>query len=653
VRLAGHWRGLLAALLLAGCGGASAVTGCDALIDLDSASRTITGAGPAIDGTERVTLPDRVPGAARTERARIRYEIDVSACAAQAAAALWLFRLGAPYRIHAGGEPLTLLNARALLSPDAVMGRMPLALAGIHNGRIPALFALPAGARQVTVELQTLPYFPTGLVRAQAGPAQALLPVQARAAEAAVAYVDTASVVLLVICLMALLLWSSRRADLALLWLAVTCGLWGWRGLAYFGHRVYLDPLAFEQFNSLNIVLASGALSASILHLLGGMRRWERLTLLANVVLCTLAFGLADALGQGARAVRALCLLSSFVLVGWVTWRAWQGRRGGAGRHRGALLAGLLVLLACGAHDLLLLGGAMAADRPSFIFWGFVALLLGIAFLSARYIVLTLNRAERSNEELEQTIAHKSGELEASYARLRESEQDSARTQERERLLRDMHDGLGALLMTALRGVERGALDREQLTQSLQDSLDELRLLMDSADMAHYLPGALAAWRNRWDHRLAAAGVALEWRIHESLDEVQLPGDKVLQVMRILQEAATNVVKHAHAAHMVLDAGITADAQGPVLRIAIRDDGTGAADGLARPGGRGLRNMQHRAAQVGGDLVVGPAEGGGTEVVLRVPLAVAAPVGIGDQATSPRRAASIAASARDEMPSLR
>lgn len=642
-------RRLAAALLIAACGCVQAAPDCAALVELPEARRTIAGSAAGLGGTAVVTLPDHIPSAARSERTRILYTLDVSACAAQPAAALWLFRVAAPYRVHADGRPLVLLNARALLSPDALVHRLPLAPEGVHNGRIPALFALPTGAREVTVELQTLPYFPAGLVRAQAGPTQALLPVQARAAEVAVAYVDTASVVLLVIALVALLLWASRRADRALLWLAVTCGLWGWRGLAYFGHRVYLDPLVFEQLNSLNIVLASGALSFSILHLLGGTRPWERRALLANVTLCTLAVLAADALGQGARAVRAVCLLSSFAAVVWVTVRAWQGRRGGAGRHRGALLAGLLVLLACGAHDLLLLAGAFPADGPSFIFWGFVALLLGIAFLSARYVVLTLNRAERSNEELEQRIALKSGELAASYARLRESEQEAARTQERERLLRDMHDGLGAQLMTALRGVERGALDREQLTQSLQDSLDELRLLMDSADMAHYLPGALAAWRNRWDHRLAAAGVALEWRIDGSLDEVQLAGDKVLQVMRILQEAVTNVVKHAQAGRMVLEARVEAEGTARTLRVAVHDDGGRgiAEDPPARAGSRGVDNMRHRAGLLGGSLAIGAAPEGGTAVVLLVPL------GSDDQATSPRRAASIAASARDEMPSLR
>ena len=83
-----------------------------------------------------------------------------------------------------------------------------------------------------------------------------------------------------------------------------------------------------------------------------------------------------------------------------------------------------------------------------------VALLVGFAAMSGQYVVLTLNRAERSNEELEQHVARKTTELEHSYTLLRESERDTARAQERERLLRDMHDGLGAQLMTALRGVE-------------------------------------------------------------------------------------------------------------------------------------------------------------------------------------------------------
>ncbi|MEO7642744.1 MAG: ATP-binding protein, partial [Ramlibacter sp.] len=240
-----------------------------------------------------------------------------------------------------------------------------------------------------------------------------------------------------------------------------------------------------------------------------------------------------------------------------------------------------------------------------------------------QYVVLTLNRAERSNEELEQHVARKTTELELSYAQLRANEQESVRVHERERLLRDMHDGLGAQLMTALRGVERGALAPAQIAQSLQDSLDELRLLMDSTDMGHYLPGALAAWRNRWDGRLAAAGVTLDWRIDESLDQVQLSSEKAMQVMRILQEAATNIVKHAQARHMSLAAQVRQQDGRPVLCIEIADDGIGLGPATPRAGARGLKNMQYRAGEIGAVLRVEglAAPLTGCLVALAVPLA--------------------------------
>ncbi|RYF40569.1 MAG: hypothetical protein EOO25_12270 [Comamonadaceae bacterium] len=585
------------------------------------AQRTVSGAG-ALDGAQPVALPDSLPRALRSEQVQLRYVLDVSSCAAAPSAALWLFRVSAPFRVTAAGRPLALLNARALLSPE-VMGAGPLTLDEVHNGRIPALFALAPGTTQVEVELLTLPFLPSGIVRAQMGPTELLLPAQAGAAELAVAYIDAASAVLLVVSLLALALWLPRRGDRSLLWLAVACGLWGLRGLVFFGHKVYLEPMAFEQFNSLNVLLTSSALSASLLHVLGGLRRLEGRSIIAAVLLGMAAFALSAWTGRGAAGARALALFLPFCMVSWVLWRAWKARSAQAPRrNNAAVIAGLGILLASGAHDLLLLWGVLPPDWPSVLFWGFVALLMGMAATSGRYVVLTLNRAERSNEELELHVARKTEELERSYARLREREQEGARVQERERLLRDMHDGLGAQLMTALRGVERGALAPPQIAQSLQDSLDELRLLMDSADMGHYLPGALAAWRNRWDGRLAAAGVALDWRIDESLDQVQLSSEKALQVMRILQEAATNVVKHAQARHMSLAARVREQDGRAALCIEIADDGVGLPPEPARAGARGLKNMHYRAGEIGARLQVQArqAPATGCVVALTLPL---------------------------------
>ena len=184
-----------------------------------------------------------------------------------------------------------------------------------------------------------------------------------------------------------------------------------------------------------------------------------------------------------------------------------------------------------------------------------------------------------------------------------------------------MHDGLGGQLMTVLRGVERGAMPRELVLHALQESLDDLRLLMDSAGPEAVLAASLAAWRSRWEPRLASLGVALDWEIDEALDELLLPPGVGLHLMRIVQEATVNVVKHARASRLSLWAG--RDARGAVL-IRIRDNGCGLASGGRQPGAVGLVNMRHLARQIGAELQFGlPPEGQGLQVDVRLPLATA------------------------------
>ncbi|HSV35234.1 MAG TPA: ATP-binding protein [Ramlibacter sp.] len=638
--------GIAAAVSHGAATAADAGSACTSASSITFAQRLIQRQGAAVETTQ-TALPDRLPLRARSENASVRYALDVSGCRHSSAAALWLFRVGAPYRITADGEPLVLLSARPLLRLDLLAGDWLPPQRGVYNGRIPALFALPAGARSVTVELQTLPYLPAGLVEARLGPVNLLMPLQAGAVEDVVAHADVASVVVLVLGVLALMLWLRRRADSALLWLAIACGLWGLRGLAYFNHAVYVSPTAFEQFNPLNVLLASAALMTSTAHVLGGLSRREGTVLSLAVAACLALLIAAAIAGTGAGAARAACLAASLTMTAWLVVQLWRRREALSRWHAGTLIAAFVGLLGCAVHDLMVVGGALAPSEPSWVFWGFVVLLVGFAVVSGQYVVTTLNRAERSNEELERHVERKTRELEHSYALLRESERETARAQERGRLLRDMHDGLGAHLMSTLRGVERGALGPADLARSLQDGLDELRLLMDSTDMGQYLPSALAAWRNRWDARLAAAGVTLDWTIHESLDQIELNNDVALQVMRILQEAATNIIKHAQATRMSLHASVAASESGSQLRIEIVDDGVGFRPGQARAGGRGLKNMHYRAGQIGATLDIGALDGReGTRVLLCVPAATT-------QDTRPRLDASMAASALDEIPNLR
>jgi signal transduction histidine kinase len=89
---------------------------------------------------------------------------------------------------------------------------------------------------------------------------------------------------------------------------------------------------------------------------------------------------------------------------------------------------------------------------------------------------------------------------------------------------------------------------------------------------------------------------------------------------RIVQEALTNVMRHAAAAHAVVSLRVDRNS----LHIDVTDDGAGARSEASTLSGHGLRGMSERAAALGGDVTAGPAENGGWHVHARLPLGSAA-----------------------------
>jgi signal transduction histidine kinase len=392
------------------------------------------------------------------------------------------------------------------------------------------------------------------------------------------------------------------------------------RGASYQLFTISFSPLTYESFNPWAIFLTCAGTSASAFYSLGVMsaRRGWFMGILAGLV--SAGFVLSNLLEAGGFLMRGIAFLSSFLLIFVVVGLMFMRRRqNNKSASIPLILLGYAVLLACALHDIGMVIGYVSPDHWSLNSLGFTAMLLAYTLSGSQYLVRSLNRAEQSNQELEGAIAAKSAQLETSFTLLRESERHTARTQEREHLLREMHDGLGAQLMTAMRGVERGTLAREQVLQALQDSLDDLRLLMDSTDMGRQLQGALATWRHRWNPRLDALGLQLAWHVDDDLDSALLSPDAVLQVMRILQEATVNVVKHAQAQQIQIHAGwVSADRAG--LRLTVTDDGLGhPAKSADSPTGRGLQNMAARAKLIGGSLIVEATPSGGTVVQLTLP----------------------------------
>jgi signal transduction histidine kinase len=249
-------------------------------------------------------------------------------------------------------------------------------------------------------------------------------------------------------------------------------------------------------------------------------------------------------------------------------------------------------------------------------------LILGAAWLLGHFVGVRRRYITRLEE--------RTGELERARAELARR----AVIEERLRLARELHDvvahsismiavqsGVGAHVADTQPKEAAKALTAIEVTS--RATLEELRRLLgvlrqDSEPQASLAPVPGLADLDSLLAEVAKAGLAVKLRVQGAPS--QLPAGVDLSAYRIVQEALTNVVKHAGEARAQVVLGY-GDQE---VRVEITDDGRGAAtsasDGRVERG-HGLIGMRERVAAFGGNLEVGPRPGGGFRVVARLPLA--------------------------------
>jgi signal transduction histidine kinase len=228
-------------------------------------------------------------------------------------------------------------------------------------------------------------------------------------------------------------------------------------------------------------------------------------------------------------------------------------------------------------------------------------------------------------------------QLEERTAELEQAREELARravVEERLRLARELHDVVAhAMSVIAVQsGVGAHVADSrpEEVGKALaaieatsRAALTELRRLLgvlrqDSESQASLTPVPGLANLDGLLVEVAKAGLAVRLRVEGTPSP--LPAGVDLSAYRIVQEALTNVVKHAGPAH----AQVTIGYRGQEVTVEVTDDGRGAVppatDGRMGTG-HGLIGMRERVAAFGGDLQVGPCPGGGFRVAARLPLA--------------------------------
>jgi signal transduction histidine kinase len=167
-------------------------------------------------------------------------------------------------------------------------------------------------------------------------------------------------------------------------------------------------------------------------------------------------------------------------------------------------------------------------------------------------------------------------ELEASHRRLREIELRQTISDERQRLMQDMHDGLGSSLISAIRSVERGNLSDARVSQILKDCLDDLKLTIDSMEPVDAdLLLLLATLRFRLEPRLEGTGVNLLWEVRELPTLGWLNPSSALHILRIVQESIANILRHTratgiHVSTAVRDDGVCSAVLATTVRASIR-----------------------------------------------------------------------------------
>lgn len=284
--------------------------------------------------------------------------------------------------------------------------------------------------------------------------------------------------------------------------------------------------------------------------------------------------------------------------------------------------AGALLLLA-GAHDILRvrlgwlgwLGDTATPLTPHALFF-FVLLLAGIVV--QRYSN-TLAQFRVLSEHLTDLVAERERELRQAFEALRVQQQEQAVMGERQRMMREIHDGIGSQLVSLLGMVEHPATDRQVLQKHVKLALDEMRMAVDALQPVHDdLTLVLATLRYRLQPQLEAAGMQVVWQIDPLPPVAALSPQVVLQLQRILLEAFTNVLKHARAKTITVEGRWREEPPAIVLRLG--DDGIGLSMDAGQPTrGNGIANMRSRAESIGARVKIGNGPRGGTTVLVEWP----------------------------------
>ena len=264
------------------------------------------------------------------------------------------------------------------------------------------------------------------------------------------------------------------------------------------------------------------------------------------------------------------------------------------------------LMISFGVHDFLLLNAVIDRSRPLLFSYGLFSLILAHSGFVLMRFIRAMRETQRMNQIMEIKLKEQAEALQTNYQKLLTLEKDQLLAQERERIMEDMHDGVGGQLVATLAMLD-GNLPQQQIRDQVEEGLTDLRLVINSFDdSATDLASLLGTFRHQITPSLQSKNIRLLWQPAMQLEFPPLLPSQSLNILRILQELVTNTLKHSGATELTFETYNADDAStdtSPLQGVYIRltDNGHGFSNTTSGLG-RGLGNMQKRAAMLGGKI---------------------------------------------------
>lgn len=447
-------------------------------------------------------------------------------------------------------------------------------------------------------------------------------------------------------------IWIRRRNDSQYGWFALTAFFWSFFSLNNSIHTLPVSAFTWDWLIFSSIAWWTTSLAIFVHRYVGVRQARIETVLIGYAVLAMLLYVIAgDYLWIVSGIWTVGGIISGVYTVGRLLVYSHGIRRGGifaaeekppaTSGEATTLALGITVVLVIGVQDWLVQNGFFYGLGEEYAHHHFLAysaplLIMFIAWHLNRRFIGALSESEQLNTQLEARVAVNRHELEISHLKLRELERNRVLMAERDRIFRDLHDGLGGIttnisLLSNLAQQEESAQVIKQKLATIsglsQEGMDEIRGFMRELDNTN------ADWQSVTADLRVSGSNLLEPHDIEFHFDVKLENDEEvvdsalrLNLFRIHKEVLMNVIKHAQAKSVSVHIEVTSQE----LLLDIKDDGIGLINlndvirvSSGNAGGHGLGNLKVRAQRLGGTLTLHSEQG--TRVCLQVPLPIKYP----------------------------